>query len=65
MAIGSSGHRSRTSNTIGTRCPRLETRPGTAIVSGVLVANTTSARSASATRVDAMANFANAAMRAR
>ncbi|MFO0636707.1 MAG: hypothetical protein U0168_28065 [Nannocystaceae bacterium] len=65
MAMGNSGHRSRTSNTIGARRPTRAASPGSAMVSGVLVAKTTSAFCSSATAVAATAKRANAAMRVR
>ena len=64
-AIGISGHRSRTSNTIGARRTTRATMPGRAIVSGVELASTTSAGTRAASSVARSANRTKAPMRAR
>jgi hypothetical protein len=61
--MGTSGHRSRTSNTNGARRSLAASTPGTATVSGVLVANTRSAFSAAALAVASTMNSANARIR--
>src|SRR5688572_17273257 len=64
MAIGTAGQRSRTSNTIGHFARHDAYTAGNAIVSGVLVANTTSPRNSAALRAARHANVRNALMRA-
>ncbi len=58
--MGSSGQRSRTSKTIGTRRRQEASTPGTAMVSGVLVAKTRSVFRPMARRVHAAMNFRKA-----
>jgi len=62
-ARGSSGHRSRASNTNGLRRKIFASAPGTTAVSGVEVANTRSHGSRSASAAARRANFANPSAR--
>jgi hypothetical protein len=65
ISIGSSGHRSRTSNTKPTRRSLAAMIPGMATVSGVLVASTTSGWTRVARVLAPTANSTNEAIRRR
>ena len=63
MAIGTSGHRSRTSNTVGIRLLLAAQSAGIAMVKGVLVAKTTSPPNFVAFDIARAANRVKAAIR--